>query len=165
MITVRDFYIDGQRWIVWRTTSLQRSYIDYPYAGVEGFPSVNELAGQVHVTAEQPSLPTEYLNSLQASSLWEQEGAGPVYDYVAGFNLAGHTGLWGVSILEPSQDEGALRGLVQDGEDYTPQEQGDGFGTIITTDRIEVYPLDTGLPDSMWLSVGEDLVLNSAEIF
>jgi len=92
-------------------------------------------------------------------------GDGRDSDYVAGFNLTGHTGLWGVSILEPGQESVSLRGLVQDGEDYTPQEQGDGFGTIITTDRIEVYPLDSGLPDSMWLSVGEDLVLNSAEMF
>ena len=165
MISVRDFDIAGQRWLVWHTTRLQRAYVDDPYAGIEGFPSVDSLAGQVHVTAEQPTLPAEYLNSIQASSLWVVEGDGPSFDYVAGFNLTGHTGLWGVSILEPSEEEGALRGLVQRGDDYTPQEEGDGFGTIITTDRIDVYPLDTGLPDSIWLSVGDDLVLNSAEMF
>ena len=165
MITVRDFDTVGQRWIAWQTTALQRSYVDYPYTGIAGFPDVASLAGQVHVTAEQPTLPTEYLSALQSSTLWEREGSGPSYDYVAGLNLAGHTGLWGVSILEPSQAEGALRGLVQEGEDYTPQEEGDGYGTIITTDRIDIYPLDSGLPDSMWLSVGEDLVLNSAEVF
>ena len=164
MITVRDFDTISQRWISWNTTSLQESYTDYPYSGIDGFPAVGDLAGQAHVTAEQPTLSSDFLMALQASSIWMEEGQGPDFDYVAGFNLSGHTGLWGVSIIEPSQEDGALRGLVQEGEDYTPQEQGDGFGTIITTDRIEVYPLDTGLPDSVWLSVGEDLVLNSAEI-
>jgi hypothetical protein len=161
MITVRDFDSVGGRWLVWQTSSLQRSYVDYPYTGLSGFPDVSGLAGQVHVTAEQTTLPTNYLSAIQVSSLWEELDISGFIDFVAGFRISGHTGLWGVSIYEPPPNDDPLRGLIQDGEDLTPQTDDDHFGSIVTTNRIDVYPLDTGLPDSKWLSIGEDIVINS----
>jgi hypothetical protein len=163
MVIVRDYDVQGTRWIVWRAQSLQSAYTDYPYTGISGFPAVSSLAGQLHVTADQPTLADDYLDSVQASSLWLSEDYGTSADYTPGFNLSGHTGMWGLSVYETGAGEPVLRGLVQTGDDYVPQTQEDGFGTILTTENIEVYPLDTGLPDSLWLSIGEDLVLNSAE--
>jgi hypothetical protein len=163
MITVRDYDTAGGRWLVWQTSSLQRSYIDYPYEGVQDFPPTSGLAGQVHVTAEPPTVPLDQLSSLQPSTLWEELNVLGNVDFVPGFNLSGHTGLWGVSIFEPAVEDNPLRGLLQDGEDLVPQTDEDNLGSILTTDRIEVYPLDTGLPDSKWLSIGDDIVLNSDE--
>lgn len=161
MITVRDYDSVGGRWLVWQTSSLQRSYIDYPYTGIQDFPDISGLAGQVHVTAERVTLQTNTSSSIQVSSIWEELDTLGNIDYVAGFNITGHTGLWGISIYEPPANDDPLRGLIQDGEDLTPQTEDDNLGSIVTTNRLDIYPIDTGLPDSKWLSIGEDIVINS----
>ena len=153
MVIVRDYYDVQDRWISWQSGSLQSAYTDYPYSGLSGYPDVSELAGKVFVVRSIQS--SQGASSVSPSTVWVQEGD----DIYPEFNLAGHTGEWGIRIHEPSEEEERIYGLVEEDGDLVVS--ADSQSAVLTVNSLDVYPHDAGLPDSVWLRIGPDLVLNT----
>ena len=153
MVIVRDYYAEEDRWISWQSESIQSAYVDYPYEGVDGYPDADALAGQVYVARSVTSPVAS--SSVSPSTVWVEDGD----DIYAEFNLAGHTGEWGILIHEPVEGERRIYGLTADGEDLIAD--ADSQSEALTVNSLDVYPHDAGLPDRVWLRVGPDLVLNT----
>jgi len=153
MVIVRDYYDVQDRWISWQSSSLQSAYTDYPYSGLSGYPDVSALAGKVFVVRSVPSI--QGRSSISPSTIWVVEGD----DVYPEFNLAGHTGEWGVIINEPSEEEDQIYGLVEDNGDLVAS--ADRNTSVLAVNSLDVYPHDAGLPDSVWIRIGPDLVLNT----
>lgn len=153
MVIVRDYYDIQDRWISWQSANLQSAYVDYPYSGIAGYPDVSELAGRVFVMR---SIRTDSgVSGISPSTVWVVDGD----DIYPEFNLAGHTGEWGILIHEPAPDETQVYGLVSEGDDLVASP--DSQASVLTVNSLDVYPHDSGLPDSVWLRIGPDLVLNT----
>lgn len=151
MITVRDYVSSEDRWIVWQASTLQLAYTEYPFQS----PAVADLAGRVHITYDARDIAAAGTVSAHPQSVWRVEND---TDFIPGFRLAGHTGLWAIEIHEPAPDEASVRGLfVENDSDLSPD---DGQRALFTLDLIDIYPLSDGLPDTFWLSNNNDIVLN-----
>lgn len=154
MVTVRDYNSTEQKWEVWQAESLQTAYADYPFGDSA------DLAGYLAVTNDlRDTQGAAAIGDLTPRSVWTYDVA--TDDIVAGFHLAGHTGLWAIEVREPAQDERAVRGLIVEGDDYTVEGPGDAGGALFTLDLIEIYPIADGLPDSLWLDQNNEIVLNT----
>ena len=153
MVIVRDYDDVQDRWISWQSSSLQSAYADYPYSGLSGYPDVTQLAGKVFVVRSVPALQGN--GSVSPSTLWVVEGD----DVYPEFNLAGHTGEWGISIQDTIEGAGQVYGLTEDNGDLVASV--DSNGAVLTVNSLDVYPHGAGLPDSVWLRIGPDLVLNT----
>ena len=153
MVIVRDYYDIEDRWITWQSTSLQSAYVDYPYNGVEGYPTVDLLAGRIFVVRTVATSSTS-TTGVSPSTVWVLDGS----DIYPEFNLSGHTGEWGILIHEPAATEEQVYGLSSDNEDLVISD--DMSASLLTVDSLDVYPSESGLPDIHWLKVGTDLILN-----
>ena len=154
MLTVRDYHTDTETWIVWEASSLTAAYGEYPFLS----PSVNGLAGHLHVaTSQQAAAAGVGANAgVPPRSVWHVDSL-DVNDVVGGFHLEGHTGRWGIEVYEPMPGESSVRGLVLEGEDLSPETSDQA---LFTLDLIDIFPLDNGLPDTLWLQENNDIVLN-----
>lgn len=143
MLTVRDYHTDSGTWIVWEASTLAAAYSEYPFLS----PSVNDLAGKLHVATSQQAAAAGVVSNADVTprSVWHVDALEPD-DVVGGFYLEGHTGRWGIEVYEPPEGEG----LTLETSDQT----------LFTLDLIDIFPLSSGLPDTLWLQQTDDIVLN-----
>lgn len=154
MLTVRDYHAESETWIVWEASTLVAAYGEYPFLS----PSVTDLAGKLHIaTSQQAAAAGVGANTgVPPRSVWRVDAL-EINDVIGGFHLEGHTGRWGIEVYEPAPGESSVRGLVLEGEDLSPET---GDQALFTLDLIDIFPLNDGLPDTLWLQENNDIVLN-----
>ncbi|MGA1353415.1 MAG: hypothetical protein ACO32I_01320 [Candidatus Limnocylindrus sp.] len=156
---VKDYWPNGAKWITWETSSLARAYVDYPYAGQQGYPAPAELAGQLNVVLLGGS-GIGFAASIPEGTVWERADNGlGEFDMVARFAVEGHTGSWGVSFYEPSRDGTVIAALPVVGDDVIMAPL-PGVSAL-TTQSLDVYPLEPeyAMPDRWWAYVNGELQL------
>ena len=152
----RDYWPDEEKWISWRVNSASTALAEYPYSGQVGYPELNQLLGQLHLTYTASGSTGGSTASVPAASIWRSDAG----DYVPEFSVAGHTGAWAVVIQTDADDAESLDqlgSLVLDGGELVPQPTSDTNNPPLLLSMLEVYPLDTGLPDLQWSKVGNDI--------
>lgn len=152
----RDYWPDGERWVSWRVNSASTALAEYPYSGQAGYPETNQLLGQLHLTYTAAGPTGDSNAAVPAASIWISDGG----DYIPEFAVSGHTGSWSVVIQTDADDIDALDQLgtlVLDGSELVPQLTSDTNNPPLLLSMLEVYPLDTGLPDLQWSQVGNDI--------
>ena len=162
---VRDWWPTGNKYITWPVDNLNTAYQEYsgtaPATSADFLGSLT-IVKQVATSNVGGSGESQF--GMLESSIWSYDSQ--TQDLYLEYTIDGHTGCWALT-LDTSQSAEHLGladvgVLLQDGDDYFPEDLVSSNIGLLTNSAIETYPSTRNLPDPFWELSGDDLYLTGA---